>query len=287
MINKSFRKVKNSFRLFVRGILFYFVYLLNSIGIGRLLINESVNSLMKLEKKVNHNGVELKFLTPNLTSYQRADTFSEKEPETLKWIDSMPSNSVLWDIGANVGIYSCYAAKKDCVVFSFEPSVFNLELLSRNIFINGLSDKISIVPISVSGLNDFNTFNTFNMGSTEWGGSQSTFGENIGYDGQEINKIFEYKTVGLTLDNFINYLKLPFPDYIKIDVDGIEHIILEGGECVLGRAQGVLVEVNDEYIEQAKGVDSLLTKYGFVLAEKTHSDMMKNSTTFNQIWIKC
>ena len=30
-----------------------------------------------------------------------------------------------------------------------------------------------------------------------------------------------------------NFLNLPFPNFIKMDVDGLEHIILEGGEDIL------------------------------------------------------
>jgi FkbM family methyltransferase len=57
----------------------------------------------------------------------------------------MPRGSVLWDIGANVGLYSCYAVKaRDCRVFAFEPSVFNLELLARNIFLNGIADQATM-----------------------------------------------------------------------------------------------------------------------------------------------
>ena len=69
----------------------------------------------------------------------RANTFSSKEPETLEWIDSMQKKSILWDVGANVGTYSCYAAKKmELQVFAFEPSVFNLSLLAQNIYMNNL-----------------------------------------------------------------------------------------------------------------------------------------------------
>jgi len=52
-----------------------------------------------------------------------------KEPDTLMWIDKIPEHSVFWDVGANVGLYSCYAAKaRNCIVFAFEPSVFNLRV---------------------------------------------------------------------------------------------------------------------------------------------------------------
>ena len=89
---------------------------------------------MNHTQKVEHQGVELTFAEPNDINNYRIGTFSTKEPETLEWIDEIPQGSVLWDIGANIGLYTCYAAKaRGCRVFAFEPSVFNLELLARSL----------------------------------------------------------------------------------------------------------------------------------------------------------
>ena len=62
----------------------------------------------------------------------------------------MERNSIFYDVGANIGLYSIISAilysKK---VIAFEPSFFNLQLLSKNIYKNNLSEKIIIVPISL------------------------------------------------------------------------------------------------------------------------------------------
>ena len=47
----------------------------------------------------------------------RAETLFTKEPDMIDWIDSFPEDFVLWDIGANVGIYSIYAGLKGGGVF--------------------------------------------------------------------------------------------------------------------------------------------------------------------------
>ena len=78
----------------------------------------------------------------------RANTFASKEPETLAWIDGMCREDVLWDIGANVGLYTVYAAKRVKSVL-FEPSIFNLELLGRNCSVNEVEDKVVIFPIAL------------------------------------------------------------------------------------------------------------------------------------------
>ena len=72
-----------------------------------------------------------------------------------------------WDIGANIGLYSCYAVKRaDCQVYAFEPSVFNLELLAKNIYLNSLSDKVTIIYLP---LFDRLAVRPFYMTSKEWG----------------------------------------------------------------------------------------------------------------------
>ena len=61
------------------------------------------------------------FVLENFLSEQTCDflaeSFSKKEPDTLAWIDLIPEGSLIWDIGANVGLYSVYAAKaRNCKV---------------------------------------------------------------------------------------------------------------------------------------------------------------------------
>jgi FkbM family methyltransferase len=174
--------------------------------------------------RIFHKGVPLIFSAPNALSKWRYETFSSKEPETLEWIDAMSHGSVLWDVGANIRQYSIYAAKKlNCKVWAFEPSVFNLELLARNIYLSDL-DNICIVPVA---LNDKIGESQMKMSSTEWGGALSTFGEAYGWYGKEFQPVFEFKTIGLTMENTVTSLSIPQPDYIKLDVDGIEHLIFK------------------------------------------------------------
>ena len=83
---------------------------------------------------------ELVFCCLSKTCRSRARTFFEKEPETLAWIDSFPPRSVFWDIGANVGVYSMYAALRSHSVSSFEPAASNYFALNRNIALNNFQN---------------------------------------------------------------------------------------------------------------------------------------------------
>ena len=277
-----------NFKKFIKTLVANFVRLISKTKLGAYGFEQALNTAMQMTQSVKHGQTELVFAVPNQLNRFRIDTFSSKEPETLEWIDSIPEGSVLWDIGANVGLYSCYAAKvRDCQVFAFEQSVFNLELLARNIYLNSLTHKIAIIPLPLS---DRLAFNTLNMTSMEWGGALSTFGEDYGWDGLKMQQVFQFQTVGLSSDDAVQLLHLPQPNYIKIDVDGIEHLILSGGKTVLNKVDGILIEVNDDFHAQADQCKKLLQETGLVLKEKRHSEMFDSVESFgggkvwNQIW---
>ncbi|MFK5893430.1 MAG: FkbM family methyltransferase [Pseudomonadota bacterium] len=258
------------------------VVFLGKTTVGRYIYQQVISDAMNQTKEVVHQGVKLYLSTPNWINKYRADSFSTKEPETLEWYDGIPEGSVVWDIGANVGLYTCYAAKaRGCKVYAFEPSVFNLELLARNIYINGLTDQVVIVPLPLS---DNLAINKLNMSTTDWGGALSTFGQSYGHDGLTLNNIFEFQTLGVSMTEAMKLLKIPQPDYIKMDVDGIEHLILKGGNSVLKYVKGVLIEINEEFEKQTVDSARYLSEAGLVFKEKRHAEEFNDTICFNQIW---
>ena len=93
------------------------------------------------------------------------------------------------------------------------------------------------------------------------------------------------------MEKVVDNLSIPAPDYIKMDVDGIEHLILKGGTDILKKIKGILIEVNDDFHEQAIQCELLLSKAGLVLKDKLHSEYVASSNagfqnSFNQIWVR-
>jgi FkbM family methyltransferase len=257
-------------------------YLLNKI-ITKNLILYFFNKKYKKVTKAIHNGHDFYFHTPNWVTLYRAETFSTKEPETLNWIDKFDHGSIFWDIGANVGLYSIYATKiRNVKTYSFEPSVFNLEFLAKNIILNKLQDQINIIPIALS---DHSGISTFNMSNIEWGGALSTFSKTYDQNGNNLEIEFKYNTVGITANDACNFFNIPKPNYIKIDVDGIEHLILSGMSNILDETKEILIELNDNFIEQAKKSYEFLNSQGFTLYDKFIDSNNKNISA-NQIWRK-
>lgn len=279
--------MKKIFKSLINIFIRFFVAMLAKINLGRYILDIINKNIIERKKTVVCKDLKLNFYVPNRLSYFRVNTFHSKEPETLEWIENFEKESIFWDVGANIGLYSCYAAKKkNCKVYAFEPSIFNLEWLGKNIFLNSLENKIVIVSLP---LNETIAENDINFSSTEWGGALSTFGKKYGHDGKDLEKIFGIKTIAINMDSIKNFFETPQPDYIKIDVDGIEHLILSGGEKVLLNTKEILIEINDKFEEQKNNCTKSLKRLGFSLKEKRKSKMFENtdfSGFSNQIWVR-
>src|SRR5262245_45216455 len=88
---------------------------------------------------IKHKSTSMTFPTPNQMTKWRVETIYTKEPCTLEWIETFSADDVLFDIGANVGMYSIWAAAtRRCRVIAFEPEALNYALLNRNIEANKL-----------------------------------------------------------------------------------------------------------------------------------------------------
>ena len=251
-----------------------------------LILGEKISKSMKKKIRVIvHQNVELKLFVPDELNDWRAITFASKEPETLAWIDTFENSSVFWDVGANIGLYSIYAAqKKSCKVVAIEPSIFNLEILAKNIALNKAERLVTIFPIA---LTNQNSQGLFSMSSDEVGGALSTFGKEYGYDGKKLDFKFQFQGIGMRMDNAVDLWGLDQPDYVKVDVDGIEHLVLEGFGEKLKKVKSLLIEVNKDFKEQAAAIEHLMIKHDFnLLTEHPLTSLNIAGQTFNQIWVK-
>lgn len=133
------------------------------------------------------------------------------------FIENLNKGDIIFDIGANVGFYSLLAAEivgPSGKVFSFEPLPENFNYLKKHIEINGyknifpfqvaVSDKSGLAFLKIEGSNATGHF-----------GSGDIHVETI------------------SLDEWIKNNKLPIPNFLKIDVEGAEFLVLSGAENVL------------------------------------------------------
>ena len=245
--------------------------------------------------KINIQNIETKFFIPNELTEWRVKTFFTKEPETLEWIDNFEKkeNLIFWDIGANIGLYSIYNSlkNKNSKTICFEPSTSNLRILSRNISINNLEKNIKILPIPLT--NKENCFLTMNESDFIEGGSLNSFGEKFDFEGKDFKINMRYQVLGTTINNLIDNKILEIPDYIKIDVDGIEHLILEGGSKYLknNKLKSISVEINENFRDQYEKVLKMMRENDFKILHKKNNEKMltinsKFSKVFNYVFIR-
>jgi len=249
----------------------------------------SYKSIEILDKKVN-------FFVPNNITMWRVNTFFIKEPETLEWINSFEKkeNLIFWDIGANIGLYSIYNSLKNpkSTTIAFEPSSSNLRVLTRNISINNLEKNIKVVSAPLT--NTENTFQVMKEGEFVEGGALNTFGKKYDFAGKEFKSKMNYSLIGTTIDYLVQNSILAIPDYIKIDVDGIEHLILEGGDTALRnkKIKSLSVEINENFEEQFKTTLLLMEKYEFKFLHKKRDDKFTKikagifANSYNYIFIR-
>ncbi len=194
---------------------------------------------------------------PSARALHDPQGFGQDEPETVAWIMALPAGSVVWDIGANIGLYSLLAARRGLRVLAFEPSASSFAAMVRNIEINGFDDRISAYCLAFA---EGTSLVTLNMASTAAGHSMHSIETREGG--------FRQAVPGFSVDGFMAQFAPPPPDAIKLDVDGIEPAILRGAMATLrAHVREVLVEIDGANAAAGgNGIPELLAEAGFVEA---------------------
>ena len=102
-------------------------------------------------------------------------------------------------------------------------------------------------------LTSCNKIEKFNYSTIEEIGAVSAFGVDYGQDGEKMESVVSNNVIGFSLGYLINSgLIKDVPTMIKIDVDGIEHLILVGAIDAISSidCRSILVEVNSDFKEQ-------------------------------------
>ncbi|MBF0249316.1 MAG: FkbM family methyltransferase [Alphaproteobacteria bacterium] len=211
----------------------------------------------------------------------RAETMLSKEPETIEWINSFTDGDVLYDIGANVGIYSLYAAANRKIrVFSFEPLAANYFLINKNIEINNLQDNITAFCIA---LNDEDLVSELHIQNTGFGSALSSFDTPVDHNGDQFFAKFKQGMIGMGLDNFIAKFTTQFPTHVKIDVDGIEDKIIKGAQATLSdaRLKSLSVELDEDRPDYTNQVIADIEAAGLKLHSKRHAGIFEGTEYSN------
>ena len=133
---------------------------------------------------------------------------------------------VFIDVGANLGYYTCLAAKHGKHVIAFEPQQQNLRCLMRNLVANDNQDAVEVFPLALSDKPGLLTLYGASGPSASlikgWAGYSSKYSQQIPVS---------------TLDNVMGLRFVDKQLFIKIDVEGSEFQVLEGAHVILNRVK--------------------------------------------------
>ena len=196
----------------------------------------------------------------------RVDRIMGKEPETINWINKFKKNSIFFDVGANIGIYTLYSAVKiGNIVYSFEPHSVNYKNLLDSISLNGLKNCYAFC---------FAVSNQTALSSIQVKDLYEGVADNIvGVRGD-----YYHGCVEMSLDFLVKKGILPQPDYIKIDVDGFEDKVVLGALETIQKCKSILVEIDNKHLHLLKEI----TNQGFKIMSKSK----RNNEEYNYIFIK-
>jgi FkbM family methyltransferase len=166
--------------------------------------------------------------------------------------EKLLSGKVVFDVGANIGVFSLYSAKLGAKrVFAFEPVKETFDMLKKNIKENNLETIVVPINAAISDKSGFNEI-FYNFPGDE--------GASIKFS----NKLYSEKVVSISLDSFCKTKKIT-PFFIKIDTEGFEKQVLLGSSKLIKKNHPILCfsayHYPSDYFELPKLVKKLSKNY--------------------------
>ena len=192
----------------------------------------------------------------------------EWEKETSPVIlESLETSRCFIDVGANCGIYTVIGCKvnPNLHVVAVEPVPRVSAALKHNVTENNLDSRVTILNVALSNLNGIISFHEAEdrtMGSLAVNGYQGQSGKVI-------------QVPCRTLDSIVDELKIQ-PDFLKIDVEGFGHLVLEGANQVLSKFRPrIVLEVNPG--DPSDPIVRLLLKHKYEFHNITNSGLERRA----------
>jgi FkbM family methyltransferase len=163
-----------------------------------------------------------------------------------EWIRLVKSANVVFDIGANTGIFSllsCFAGDGSQKVVAFEPTSRAHSRVLENCNVNGVLDRVVIEKTALS--NKAGTLEFMHFENSSRISSGASYIEDLSHFSVQSREL----CVATTLDEYIEKSGL-VPDLLKIDVEGAEIHVMEGARDLINRRSATfIIEVIAETVD--------------------------------------
>lgn len=230
---------------------------------------------------------KIHFSCPNRLALWRAQSLYEKEPETIRWIDGFANGDTLLDIGANVGVFSLFAAARGHQVMAVEPEAANFALLNTNLHLNHFDNKVQAFNLALADQAGGSVLYLSEFGAAR---ALHTVGREENHRHEKSTAAFRQGVWQMTMDQLLTAVDGFFPSHIKIDVDGAEARIIAGAKTTLRdpRLKSVLIELNEDLQDDCALVDVFMAA-GFRQSAREHSASVHKgefNSTYNYIFAR-
>ena len=156
------------------------------------------------------------------------------------------------DLGSNIGyttLFMCEKVGPNGKVYAIEPDPWNVEMLKENIRRNNFNGNTEIFPIAISdrsGETDFWQSDKTNLSSVQ-------------------KPRHSTKSIKVQCESLNTFLKdRLYPNFIKMDIEGHEVKVFEGGLDYFSKNQGktkILLEVHPHFYNEDNDFEKILQEY--------------------------
>lgn len=240
-----------------------------------------IRGVLAPQRIVRSRGLAFTLQCNNRITEFRWASFNEKEPETLDWIDrTLKDGEIFFDIGANIGVYTLYAAlrRPGARVVAFEPEYANLHLLRDNILDNGLQDRVEVYALALGNRTGLSQLHI--QDATPGAALHTESAQPLAVTLTHKPVIWREGISAYTLDAFCREVGVR-PHCLKIDVDGTEPEVLEGAADTL-RSE----PLRSVILEMFGGPAIREACSRRLLAAGLHREWSDPRRTDNEVWVR-
>ncbi len=212
---------------------------------------------------------QLKYLKPGAGAFDQ-DLIDIAE----KYLDS---NSNVWDVGANVGVFTFAASSvaHSGTVVSIEADIWLANILRKTAGLKEYANhSIHILPVAISNKNSVASFTVAARGRA------SNALESVGGRSQMGGVREKQYVPTLTLDTMLD--SFPAPDFIKIDVEGAEHMVIAGAANIIEKIRPTFyTEVGGESAAQ---ILEIFRQANYHIFDPQGTALTQEVSTYNNIF---
>lgn len=213
-------------------------------------------------------GTTAQFRTETDRELRRVETLMEETDILEDILSTVTADDVFYDVGANVGVYTCVVGQRVRRTVAIEPHGQTAARLRENVDLNGvdadvyeyaLSDRSGTATLAHPGRSPMELgTGEFSLAAVE-----------------DPSRVEE--TDLIAGDSLIGRESLPAPTVAKIDVEGAELAAIDGFAKTLGDCRALYAEVHRDHVDTAD-VTARLRALGFeysVLKERGNTTFLR------------